>query len=37
MFFVAPLEKGSKLEALVTKIRIRKGLKVRLTLYSFKN
>jgi hypothetical protein len=26
--FTAPLEKGSKLEELVTKIRVRKGLKV---------
>ena len=26
---IAPLDKGSKLEAVVTKIRTRKGLKVR--------
>lgn len=28
MFSLAPLEKGSKMEELVTKIRVRKGLKV---------
>lgn len=28
MFSIAPLEKGSKMEELVTKIRVRKGLKV---------
>jgi hypothetical protein len=31
----APLDKGSKLEELVTKIRVRKGLNVRFSLFLF--
>jgi hypothetical protein len=31
---IAPLDKGSKLEEIVTKIRVRKGIKVGKLLYN---